>query len=199
MPVIVLAYHVEYWDYIGWKDPFASNLWSVRQRAYGEALRQDSIYTPEVVVQGRSHCIGSSAESISSLIKDAPRFPAPEIRASFSRPSPSVLEVSLSASLKFKLEGNVDVLVAMFENGQVTDCSKGENRGRVLTNDFVVKSLEKACTVQNQQAKKLMKGQVSFKLWESYSKAKCGMAVFFQNSSSMEVYGAQHLELPDDA
>lgn len=195
-PIIVLAYHVDYWDYLGWKDPFANNRWSSRQRAYGEALQQDSIYTPEVVVQGRVHCIGSNEESVSALIKDAPRFPALDLRVSFSRPSPLDLEVSLSVSFKLKVEGNVDVMVAIFENGQVTDCAKGENRGRVLTNDSIVRSLEKACTLQNGQSKKVQ-GQVSLKLWEAFSKAKCGMAVFLQNPSSMEVYGAQLLEFPD--
>lgn len=196
-PIIVLAYHVDYWDYLGWKDPFANNRWSSRQRAYGEALQQDSIYTPEVVVQGRVHCIGSNEESVSGLIKDAPRFPALDLRVSFSRPSPLDLEVSLSISFKLKVEGNVDVMVAIFENGQVTDCAKGENRGRVLTNDSIVRGLEKACTLQNGQSKKVQ-GQVSLKLWEGFSKAKCGMAVFLQNPSSMEVYGAQLLEFPDD-
>ena len=80
LPVIALAYHVDYWDYLGWKDPFACNRWSGRHRSYGEALQQDSIYTPEVVVQGRLHCIGSNAELVSSLIKSAPRFPALDIR-----------------------------------------------------------------------------------------------------------------------
>ena len=79
-PVIALAYHVDYWDYLGWKDPFACNRWSGRHRSYGEALQQDSIYTPEVVVQGRLHCIGSNVELVSSLIESAPRFPALDVR-----------------------------------------------------------------------------------------------------------------------
>jgi hypothetical protein len=80
----VLAYHVDYWDYLGWKDPFASPTWTSRQRAYGQALEQDSIYTPEVVVQGRRHCIGSNASSVTSLLQEAPRFPGPELSVSFS-------------------------------------------------------------------------------------------------------------------
>lgn len=196
-PLIVLAYHVDYWDYLGWKDPFANHQWSSRQRAYGEALQQDSIYTPEVVVQGRAHCIGSNEDAVSALIKDAPQFPALDLRVSFKRPSPSDIEVSLSISSKLKVDGNLDVMVAVFENGVVTDCAKGENRGRVLTNDFIVRSLVKACTIQNGQTKKVQ-GQVSIKLWDTYSKTKCGMAVFLQNPSSMEVYGAQLVNLPDD-
>eukprot|EP00249_Psilotum_nudum_P003026 c16348_g1_i1 orf=413-1345(+) len=200
VPVVVLAYHVDYWDYLGWKDPFANSLCGVRQRAYVQALQQDSIYTPEVVIQGHAHCIGSNAEAVFSLIEAASRFPASDIRASFSRPLPSVLEVSLSANLKFRVDGcSLDMMVAIFESGHVTDCSKGENRGRVLTNDFVVRCLEKACTLRDWSTKKSVKGEAKLGLWEGYSKAKCGMVVFFQNSSTMEVYGAQHIELPKDA
>lgn len=122
MPVIFLAYHVEYWDYLGWKDPFASSLWTVRQRAYGQSLQQDSIYTPQVVVQGRSQCLGSDTESFLSLIRSAPRFTSSEIKTTIARPSESSIEVSLSGPLRFKVEGyNLDILVALYENGLVTD------------------------------------------------------------------------------
>ena len=121
-------------------------------------------------------------------------------QVSFSRPNPSELEVSLSViSLRVKVEGNVDAMVAIFENGRVTDCCKGENRGRVLTNDRIVRSLEKVCTLQAPVTKKPTRGQANMKLWEGYTKAKCGMVVFLQNPSSMEVVGAQLLELPNDA
>lgn len=83
IPLVILAFHVEYWDYLGWKDPFASSAWTLKQRAYGQALEQDRIYTPEVVVQGRSHCIASNASSIVSLIQSADRFPAPDVQVRF--------------------------------------------------------------------------------------------------------------------
>ncbi|KAH7429519.1 hypothetical protein KP509_09G053500 [Ceratopteris richardii] len=197
-PVIVLAYHVDYWDYLGWKDPFANHRWSSRQRNYGEALQQDSIYTPEVVVQGRSHCIGSNEDAVYSLLREAPQFPSLDLRVSFKRPSPMDLEVSLTISSKLKVDGNLDVLVALFENGQVTDCIKGENRGRILTNDFIVRSLEKGCTIHSGHSRKV-NGLAIMKLWDGYSKTKSGMAVFLQSPLSMEVYGAQIVDLPDDS
>ncbi|TVU38426.1 hypothetical protein EJB05_11795 [Eragrostis curvula] len=49
--VVVLGFHVDYWDYRGWKDPFATSAWTVRQKAYVEALRLDTLFTPQVVVQ----------------------------------------------------------------------------------------------------------------------------------------------------
>jgi len=198
VPVIILAYHVEYWDYLGWKDPFASSLWTVRQRAYGQSLQQDSIYTPQVVVQGRSQCLGSDADSVLSLIRSAPRFPSSEIKTTIARPSESSMEVSLSGPLRFKVEGySLDILVALYENGHVTDCTKGENKGRVLTNDFVVRCLEKACTVKDVSARKTVTGKVTFNLWEGYSRSKCGLVMFFQNASTLEIQGAQSLALPE--
>lgn len=198
VPVIFLAYHVEYWDYLGWKDPFASSLWTVRQRAYGQSLQQDSIYTPQVVVQGRSQCLGSDTESVLSLIRSAPRFTSSEIKTTIARPSESSIEVSVSGPLRFKVEGySLDILVALYENGLVTDCTKGENKGRVLTNDFVVRCLEKACTVKDVSARKTVTGKVTFNLWEGYSRSKCGLVMFFQNTSTLEIQGAQSLELPD--
>eukprot|EP00253_Pinus_taeda_P017371 PITA_17371 len=171
VPVIFLAYHVEYWDYLGWKDPFASSLWT---------------------------CLGSDTESILSLIRSAPRFTFSEIKTTIARPSESSIEVSLSGPLRFKVEGySLDILVALYENGLVTDCTKGENKGRVLTNDFVVRCLEKACTVKDVSARKTVTGKVTFNLWEGYSRSKCGLVMFFQNASTLEIQGAQSLEFPD--
>lgn len=76
-PVIILAHHVDYWDYMGWKDPFGSSLATVRQKAYVEALKLDTIFTPQVVVQGKAHCVGNDENALLGLIRDAPRYPAP--------------------------------------------------------------------------------------------------------------------------
>jgi len=81
---------------------------------------------------------------------------------------------SLSGPLRFKLECySLDILVALYENEHVIDCTKGENKGRVLTNDFVVRCLEKAHTVKDVSARKTVTGKVTFNLWEGYSRSKC--------------------------
>lgn len=81
-PVVVLAYHVDYWDYMGWKDPFGSSHCTVRQKAYVEALKLDTMFTPQVVVQGIAQCIGNDENAMLQAIKDAPRFPAPTLQVS---------------------------------------------------------------------------------------------------------------------
>ncbi|CAN0826586.1 hypothetical protein LINGRAHAP2_LOCUS731 [Linum grandiflorum] len=82
-PVIVLAFHVDYWDHLGWKDPYASSLWTVRQKEYVESLCLDTMFTPQVVVQGRAHCVGNEEESLLSAIMSAPRFPSPSFKTPF--------------------------------------------------------------------------------------------------------------------
>lgn len=75
-PVILLAYHVDYWDYTGWKDPYSSSLWTVRQKAYVEALNLDTMFTPQLVVQGKTQCLGDDEDAMLSCIASASREPA---------------------------------------------------------------------------------------------------------------------------
>ena len=82
MPVIALAFHVDYWDYMGWKDPYGGSQWTVRQKAYIESLKLDTMFTPQIVVQGRTQCVGNDEEALLSSIVNAPRFPSPTFQVS---------------------------------------------------------------------------------------------------------------------
>jgi len=82
-PTMVLVFHVDYWDYKGWKDPYGSSQWTVRQKAYIEALNLDTMFTPQLVIQGRSQLIGNEEETLLKSISEAPRFPSPAFRVSF--------------------------------------------------------------------------------------------------------------------
>ncbi|KAK6154308.1 hypothetical protein DH2020_008556 [Rehmannia glutinosa] len=166
VPLVLLAYHVDYWDYMGWKDPFGSSQWTVRQKAYVEALNLDTMFTPQIVVQGRAQCVANEQEALLSCIASAQRVPAPS----------------------FQVINNRLVVV--------TDCPEGANKGRVLANDYVVRRLEKLCSVKDASAKKTITGTVNFSLWEGFNAAKCGIAVFVENSSH-QIFGSQNIQLPD--
>lgn len=196
-PLVVLVYHVDYWDYMGWKDPFGSSQWTVRQKAYVESLELDTMFTPQVVVQGKAQCIGNDENALLAAVKGAPRVPAPSFQASFQRPTKDSLQVSLTGSLRTRVDNQgANVMVALYESGLVTDCPKGENKGKVLSNDFVVRKFEKLCTVKDISAKKTVTGTVNFSLWEGFNGTKCGVAVFVQNSSH-QIFGSQNFILPD--
>lgn len=197
VPVAVLVFHVEYWDHVGWKDPFGSSMWTVRQKAYVESLRLDTLYTPQVVVHGRTEVMGNQEDKILDAVRAAPRFPSPTMKATFSKPSPSTLQVSFSGALRSKVNSSgADVMVALYESGLVTDCTKGENKDKVLSNDYVVRRLEKVASVKDVGPKKSLTGTVTLELWEGFNAAKCGLLLFVQNGS-YHTFGTQQYQIPD--
>lgn len=119
-------------------------------------------------------------------------------QANFQRPTSESLQVTLTGALRSKVDNNgVNIMVALYENGLVNDCPQGENKGKVLSNDFVVRKLEKLCTVKDISAKKTVSGTVTFTLWDGFNSNKCAIAVFVQNSSH-QIFGSQNFQLPDD-
>ncbi|KAE9592941.1 hypothetical protein Lal_00029285 [Lupinus albus] len=197
VPVVVLVFHVDYWDHMGWKDPFGSTQWTVRQKAYVEALGLDTIFTPQVVVQGKAHCIGNDENALIDAITHAPRFPSLSFQTTFTRRTPDSLHVSLTGTLRNKVDSQVaNVMVALYESGLVTDIPRGDNIGRVLANDYVVRRLEKLSSVKDISAKKTVTGTINFSLWEGFNSSKCGLVVFVQ-SNSHQIFGSQSFQLPD--
>src|SRR5690242_20233995 len=80
--VLALSLHVDYWDYIGWKDPFAHHAFTLRQREYSRALSQRYVYTPQMVINGDLQGVGSERRTIEALIARAEK----EQKAPASRP-----------------------------------------------------------------------------------------------------------------
>lgn len=91
----------------------------------------------------------------------------------------------------------VNIMVALYESGLVTDCPAGENKGRVISNDFVVRKLEKLCSVKDVSSKKTLSGTVNFSLWNGFNGGKSGVAVFIQNNSH-QIFGSQSFPLPEN-
>ncbi|WOG92024.1 hypothetical protein DCAR_0311280 [Daucus carota subsp. sativus] len=198
LPVILLAYHVDYWDYAGWKDPYSSSQWTVRQKAYVESLNLDTMFTPQIVVQGRDQCLGDDEDAMLSCIASAARDPALAFQATYRRQSDDSLQVNLTGSLRSKMDSqSADIMVALYESGLVNDCPDGANKGRVLANDYVVRRLQKLTSVQDISVKKKVSGTLDFTLWEGFRSGKCGITLFLQNSSQ-QIFGAQNFKLPDN-
>lgn len=120
------------------------------------------------------------------------------MKATFQRPSQESLQVSITGALRTKVDHEgANIMVALYQSGLVTDCQKGENGGKVLANDFVVRKLEKLCFVKDISAKKMISGAVNFPLWDGFDSTKCGIAVFVQNASR-QIFGSQSFKLPEN-
>jgi hypothetical protein len=135
--VIALAFHVDYWDSLGWKDEFSSPEWSARQASYGAALRSQP-YTPQLVIEGRTHVVGSSRIRALAAIEAAARLPSEPVTLSARRDG-EVVRVAYDAGPD---RDDRVVWVALTESGRVTKVARGENAGETLKNDFVVRAFE---------------------------------------------------------
>ena len=129
-----LSFHVDYWDELGWPDPFASPAWTERQRDYAHALGDDRVYTPELVVGGRAGMVGSNLVAIQAAIAKAPR---PALLAATASWSSGTVSITATAP------ADADVVVALWEDGTRTEVPRGENAGETLGSDRVVRRLER--------------------------------------------------------
>lgn len=138
--IVALSYHVDYWDYIGWKDAFASRETTERQRGYARVLKQRYVYTPEMVVDGIGHDTGRERAPIDALLVEAqrrsPRRATPELSRTLAGP----LTIKLA---EFALGGPpADVTLAVYDRRHATPVNSGENQGRMLENFNIVRHLE---------------------------------------------------------
>ncbi len=135
--VIGLEYHVDYWDYIGWKDKFADPAFTRRQRNYVRAMRSRYAYTPQMIINGRTHAVGSDRNKVENIIRES-REEQPDGPAIVLRREGQTLMISVGAAAA---GGAYDVVFVTFDKPHETKVRRGENRGRTLVNANVVRVL----------------------------------------------------------
>jgi len=190
--VVPLALHVDYWDYIGWKDPFAKGEFSARQRKLAAMRRPVIVYTPQVLLQGqdfRRWAGGDFAEQVARINSRAARA---RIALAIRAIEPGAIRAELSAMLFDPGERkNAAVYLATYENRLASEVKAGENRGRRLEHDFVVRewvgpiAFGEGLKIEQSRALSLLPG---------VNPKNLGVAAFVQNRSTSEVL--QALMLP---
>ncbi len=189
--VIPLSFHVDYWNYIGWTDPFSSKAWSDRQRRYARALRLDTIYTPQFVIDGAVQVVGSDAEEILREIgRAANGGPGVVIDLEPPRISEAKLEVRLSSRVDRSIAADaLELMVALFEKRLVTSVSRGENAARTLANDYVVRELRRALEIEGRPGPE-RRASVELDLDAAWKIADLGVAAFAQDPANLRIHGA---------
>lgn len=135
--VFTLSYHVDYWNYIGWKDPFSSKKYSDKQRVYAQKFRSRSIYTPQLVVNGSEHFVGSSELKLKAAIK---RY----LKKYKSDENISIQALkrngnTINASYIFNGDSdNKNLRAVLVVKEKTTHIKRGENRNLTLTNKNIV-------------------------------------------------------------
>ena len=132
--VLALAFHVTYWDRLGWRDPFSLPAATDRQAVYGRRFG-DGSYTPEIVVDGSAGMVGSDRDEVGPAIENARRNGHTAATVSVTRNGEQVaIEVGAGS-------GSGRVLLIGFDHEHTTAIGRGENSGRTLTEANVVRSI----------------------------------------------------------
>ena len=138
--VVPLAFHVDYWDGLGWADPWGSAEAGERQRTYVRALRLDNGYTPQVVVNGARQFVGSDRGAMARALAQTKERGVAELYAKVGPVAKGRLAVEVSGGLP----AGVELFVAITEDGLSSQVLRGENAGRTLAHEAVVRSLGSA-------------------------------------------------------
>lgn len=194
-----LAFHVDYWNHIGWTDPFSSRTWTERQRRYARELSGGRVYTPQLVVNGRTQTVGNDEEEVLALLREAlARKPAADLHVRLSAAGgPDRLRAQVTAEMARAPEAklkSLELLVALYQKDLTTSVGQGENEGRRLENDYVVRHLERAGKLRA-QAGATTEADVTFALEPDWNRSDLGVVAFLQDPKTLAIHGAARATL----
>jgi hypothetical protein len=178
--IITLSFHVDYWDHLGWKDPFSNAAFSDRQRQYGKQFNLESIYTPQLVVNGQYELVGSNRSTAESDIQQVLKEKAiVQLSIDEVKKSNDKLLVTCSAEGDWK---NADLFVALVQKHAEMKVRAGENEGSKLSHTNVVKSLKKESTQQK------MNFEIAFP--KGLAENNWQLVLFAQQKNDLKITGA---------
>ncbi len=188
--VIPLAYHVDYWNHLGWSDPFSSPRWSQRQNLYARALKSSQVYTPQLIINGAVQLVGSADGAIRAEIErqlgGADRGAVFIDRVALAG---NELTVDLRARLDVRTSGGpANVVVVLFENGVTTAVASGENARRNLSNDAIVRWQEERLALSANGVES--KTSVTIPLSPGWRPDRLGVAAFVQDRDSLAIHAS---------
>ncbi len=190
--LIILSEHVDYWNRLGWTDPFSSAEFSKRQEAYANSIAGSSVYTPQMVVDGRAEFNGSSSRQALDAITRAAKLPKATVTATATpAPEGARLEIKVDGLDAVKLSGKADVLIAITESELSTKVPRGENSGRTLPHSGVVRRLSLVGTA----VKNGFFADQTLVLDKSWKRENLRAVVFVQEHGSRRVIGAASIVL----
>jgi hypothetical protein len=139
--IVGISEHVTYWNYLGWSDPFSLEIYSQRQSAYGNRFGLDSVYTPQMVVNGSEQFVGSDSASLAkALRREEEQQTSTALNILSANVAHGALSVTYSATGDFPSPG-LDLVAVLADDADHSTVSRGENSGRNLTHVAVARSL----------------------------------------------------------
>lgn len=183
--VYFLTYHVDYWNYLGWKDRFSSAAYTEKQKEYATAFNLNSIYTPQAVVNGKKEFVGSDQTRLRKTIMEEMKS-KPVIDLSIGT---KLTGNNILVSYKTLLSDKYMLNVALVQLHAETAVKKGENNGRYLKHINVVREFHTASLSQKAE------GQLDLKIPEGLSESEIKVIAFIQDKSTLKVLGVADTQI----
>jgi hypothetical protein len=136
--ILALSMHVDYWNGLGWKDTFSSPEVTARQRSYARNLGAHYVYTPQMVVMGAAHAVGSNRSEVARLIAEARARVAPAPAVAIDHTARNALTIRIGAG---QVKGRATVWLVAYDTRHETKVAAGENGGRTLAYSNVVRGI----------------------------------------------------------
>ena len=188
--VIALSFHVDYWNYIGWNDPFSSAEATARQRAYGRTMKKRYVYTPQIVVDGRAETVGSDRSTVDTLIRMAAAAQKVEIEVDHNKDGTADIRVPAGTSPS---ESRGELWIGFYDSAVKTEVRAGENRGETIVNANIVRTYKRI----GYWAGGALKKHVDLKALGA--KGRDGCVVILQAPNNGAIIGAASFPLPGSA
>jgi hypothetical protein len=185
--IITLALHVDYWDSLGWKDVYSSPIFTQRQEFYSERFKLDSIYTPQMVVDGNREFVGNNAGNASKVIAEAAKTQKGKIEIAKNEDKLSVKITDLPE------HENSTVFLAIAEDNLVSNVGRGENSGKKLEHQSVVRELRSIGNLTAQQ--KSGEIETAFQMNSNWKRENLKIIVFAQENDSRKILGINRIYL----
>lgn len=194
--IVALGNHVDYWDRLGWRDPFSSAWFSKRQYRYAERFDAAQVYTPQAIVAGTDECLGSNRSSILSLVENAARATTAEVALTLKpgdTPDRQPLEVQISGLPRRSEKVMYDVMLAITEDGLTTDVRRGENAGRKLRHAPVTRKVIQIGDATGDQVAVMLPATIEFD--KEWNREHLRLTAFVQEKAGLKIVGAATIKL----
>jgi hypothetical protein len=195
--VIVLSEHVDYWDRLGWRDPFSSRTFTERQEAYRQALGEPASYTPQMVVDGRAAFVGSLESEARSTIAQAAASPKAGMHMHQTGVMASdavALQIRITNLPRLAHSERAELWLAVTETGLVTNVLRGENARRRLRHAAVARRLGRLETLPEVMPTSY-ETDIAVPLDPSWNRDQLRLVGFIQEATSRRVLGAAQVSL----
>ncbi len=185
--VFTLSYHVDYWNYIGWKDPFSSKTYTDKQKQYADKFRSGRIYTPQIVVNGREHFVGSNKSKMQSKLRT---YLGKSVSNSITLKNVKKTDNN-SVAFGYTVNGSIDdkqLRVVLVIDERETFVKRGENRSRTLKNANIV-------VAESFMALKDKMGEITIQIPETVLESDSLRLITLVEDDNLDITGAAKIKL----